>query len=74
MSGSSSQSSQGGLDAADLLTAASTFMKAKKRGKSTVEALLNAFISTTQMSNSSHREESSMIVLNTLLKQLASAK
>ena len=43
-SSQSPQSSQGGLDAADLLTAASAYMKAKKRGQSTVEALLNAFI------------------------------
>ncbi len=73
-SGGSSQKPDSGLDAADLLTAAMAYMKAKQKGQGTVEALLNAFVGATQMSGSSHREQSSKIVLNTLLKLLTGAK
>ena len=74
MMGGGSQKPDSGLDAADLLTAAMAYMKAKQQGQGTVEALLNTFVGATQMSGSSHREQSSKIVLNTLLKLLSGAK
>ena len=72
--GGGTQKPGSGLDAADLLTAAMAYMQAKQKGQSNVEALLNAFVGATQMGGSSHREQSSKIVLNTLLKALTGAK
>jgi hypothetical protein len=72
--GGSTQKPDSGLDAADLLNAAMAYMNAKQKGQGTVEALLNAFVGSTQMSGTSHREQSSKIVLNTLLKLLSGAK
>ena len=73
-SGGSTHKPDSGLDAADLLNAAMAYMKAKQKGQGTVEALLNTFVGSTRMSGSSHREQSSKIVLNTLLKLLSGSK
>ncbi len=62
----------GGLDAADLLTAGMTFLQSKQEGDSDVEALVDAFVSTSAMGQSPHRSQSGAVVANTLLQVLGS--
>jgi hypothetical protein len=62
----------GGLDAADLLQAGMTFLQSKQEGDSDVEALVDAFISTSALGESQHRAQSGAVVANTLLSVLGS--
>lgn len=65
-------SDEGGLDAADLLSAGMTFLQSKQEGDSDMEALVDAFVSTSPLSQSSHRAQSGAVVANTLLSVLGS--
>jgi hypothetical protein len=60
----------GGLDAADLLTAGMTFLQSKQGGDSDVEALVDAFVSTSAMGQSPHRSQSGAVVANTIMQVL----
>jgi hypothetical protein len=62
----------GGLDAADLLTAGMTFFQSKQGGDSDIEALVDAFVSTSAMGQSPHRAQSGAVVANTLMQVLGS--
>jgi hypothetical protein len=62
----------GGLDAADLLSAGMTFLQSKQEGDSDIEALADAFISTSPLSQSAHRSQSGAVVANTILQVLGS--
>jgi hypothetical protein len=66
------ESDEGGLDAADLLSAGMTFLQSKQEGDSDIEALADAFISTSPLAQSSHRAQSGAVVANTLLSVLGS--
>ena len=65
-------SDEGGIDAADLLSAGMTFLQSKQEGDSDVEALVDAFVSTSAMRSSTHRSQSGAVVANTLLSVLGS--
>ena len=71
--GSSSNSSnqQSGMDLGDLLNGAMTFMQAKQSGGNTMTALVQAFMAASGMGNSSHRQQSTQIVVNSFLQALA---
>jgi hypothetical protein len=72
LTGSSSDSDEG-LDMGDLLNAGMSFMAAKQSGKSNLEALTGAIVSSSQVaSGSSARSQSSEIVASTLLSALTS--
>jgi hypothetical protein len=55
------------IDAGDILNAGMAFLSAKQRGQSNVNALIEALVSDSAMSDSTHRTQSSQIVLNTLM-------
>lgn len=59
-----------GLDAGDLLSAGLAFMQSKQSGDTTVEALLDALLSTSQLGSSAHRRSSGKLVANTLMQVL----
>jgi hypothetical protein len=65
-------SDDGGLDATDLLSAGMKFLQSKQEGDSDVEALVDAFVSTSAMGQSTHRAQSGAVVANTLLSVLGS--
>jgi hypothetical protein len=62
----------GGLDAADLLTAGMTFLQSKQEGDSDIEALVDAFVSTSTMGQSPHRSQSGAVVASTIMQVLGS--
>jgi hypothetical protein len=66
------QSQQGspGLDIGDLINAGMAYMNAKSQGKSTLEALINALVSGSAMSNSNYRSQSGATVVNALLQAI----
>jgi hypothetical protein len=70
--GGGGDSEGGGLDAADLLTAGLTFLQSKQSGDSDLEALADAFVSTSAMGQSPHRAQSGAVVANTILQVLGS--
>lgn len=70
--GGGESSEGGGLDAADLLTAGMTFLQSKQEGDSDIEALADAFVSTSAMGQSPHRSQSGAVVANTILQVLGS--
>ena len=71
LTGSSSGESGDGLDMGDLLTAGMNYMAAKQSGKSDLEAITGAIVSSSQVaSGSSARSQSSEIVTSTLLSAL----
>jgi hypothetical protein len=74
LSGSSSSSnSDAGLDLGDILNAGMSYMSAKQSGKSDLEALTGAFVSSSQIaSGSSSRAQSTEIVTSTVLSALTS--
>lgn len=59
-----------GLDVGDLLNAGLAFLSAKRSGESTAEALVDAIVSATPFAQTSHRQQSSQLVVNTLLTAL----
>jgi hypothetical protein len=64
-------SGQDGLDLGDLLGAGMSFLSAKQGGKSNLEALTQAMVSGTQMAQTPHRQQSSQLVTQALLKGLS---
>lgn len=60
------------LDAGDLLNAGLTFLSAKNRGESNTEALIEAVISASPLGETSHRAQSSEVVISTILENLGS--
>jgi len=48
-------SDDGGLDAADLLSAGMKYLQSKQEGATDIEALVDAFVSTSSMGQSAHR-------------------
>ena len=72
LTGTGSSGAQEGLDLGDLLGAGMSFLSAKQGGKSNLEALTGALVSGTQMASSPHRQQSSQLVTQTLLKGLSS--
>jgi hypothetical protein len=68
---SSSSNQQSGMDLGDLLNGAMTFMQAKQSGGNTMTALVQAFMAASGMGNSSHRQQSTQIVVNSFLQALA---
>ena len=67
---SQSQQSGSGLDVGDLINAGMSYMNAKSQGKSTVEALIQALVSGSAMSNSDYRSQSGATVVNSLLQAI----
>lgn len=61
-----------GMDVGDLMNAGMAFLSAKDRGDSNAEALISALVSNSAMGGSSHREQSSQLVLNTLVDLVGS--
>ncbi len=72
LGGGGSQQASDGLDASDLLSAGLAFMQAKQQGKSTLEALVSAVLSGSQLNNSPYRSQSGQLVANALLQAVAS--
>jgi hypothetical protein len=68
-----SSGSSDGLDIGDLLNAGLNYMQAKQSGESTAQALVQAFMSASGMGNSTHRSESTSLVINSFLQALAKA-
>jgi hypothetical protein len=72
LTGSSSGESGDGLDMGDLLSAGMNYMSAKQSGKSDLEAITGAILSSSQVaSGSTARSQSSEIVASTLLNALS---
>ena len=72
LTGSSSSDSGDGLDMGDLLNAGMNYMSAKQSGKSNLEAITGAILSSSQVaSGSTARSQSSEIVASTLLNALS---
>lgn len=70
-------SGQSQIDIGTLLNAGMAFAQSKQAGGSTMDAILNAVVSSSKMSDSSHRSQSGALVANTLLQavgQLAAKK
>jgi hypothetical protein len=65
------QQDSGGLDLGNLLQAGMSFMGTKSRGGSNLEAIVNAVVSNSAMSNNSHRSQSGSLVANTLMQTIA---
>ncbi len=59
-----------GLDLGDILSAGASFMKSKEEGDSTLEAAIDAVISSSKMGETPHRAQSSKLVADTLLQTL----
>lgn len=69
--GSGAQEDQG-IDSSDLLAAGMAFFQSKQSGESTLEALVDAAVASSQMSGSAHRTMSGKLVANTLMKTISS--
>ena len=67
------EESQDGLDLSDLLNAGMNFMSAKQSGKTNLEAITGALVSSSQVaSGSAHRAQSTELVTSTVLSTLTS--
>lgn len=67
----------GQIDIGDLLNAGMAFAQTKQSGGSNLNAILNAVVSSSKMSNTQHRAQSGALVANTLLQmvgKMATAK
>ena len=75
MTGSQTTSSGSGdgLDIGDLLNAGLSYMQAKQQGGSTAESLVQAFMTASGMGNSTHRVDSTSLVVNSFLQALATS-
>jgi hypothetical protein len=71
---SSSSGSGGGLDLGDLVNAGVSFMQAKQQGGSTAQALIQAFMTASGMGNSTHRTQSTGLVINSFLQALGASQ
>ena len=58
----------GKIDIGTLLNAGMAFAQSKQSGGSNLDAILNAVVSSSKMSDSSHRSQSGALVANTLLQ------
>ena len=65
---------QSGLDAGDLLAAGMAFLQAKQGGQGNVQALVQAFMAGSGMGNTTHRTQSTQLVVNTFLQALGGQK
>ena len=76
LSGSSGSSGglQDGLDLGDLLNVGMTFMQYKQQGKSTLEALVAAFMAMSGMGKSKDRTQSTQLVVSSFLKALGAGQ
>jgi len=72
LGGGAQQQGSDGLDTGDLLNAGLAFMRAKQQGKSTLDALVSAVLSGSQLNNSPYRSQSGQLVANALLQAVAS--
>jgi hypothetical protein len=72
LTGGGGTSGGGGLDAGDLLSAGMAFMQSQQAGEGTLESIVDALVSSSQMGQSTHRSQSGSIVANTLLQMLGS--
>ncbi len=70
-SANSSSQNEPGLDVGDLLSAGMAFLSAKKSGDSNIEALVEAVVSATPFAKTAHRQQSSQLVVDTLLTALS---
>ncbi len=66
--GGQGQSDDAGLDMGDLLNAGMAFMNAKQQGQSNMEAALGAVLAASPLGASSHRQQSSSVVANTIMQ------
>ena len=64
---------QDGLDLGDLLTVGMAYMQAKQQGKSTLEALVQAFMRVSGMGGSKDRTQSTQLVVSSFLQALGAA-
>jgi hypothetical protein len=64
----------GGLDLQDLLSAGMAFMQAKQQGQGNLQALVQAIAASSGMGSSSHRSQSTQIVVESYLQALTQAK
>lgn len=62
---------QQGIDIGQLLNAGMAYAQAKQSGKSNLDAILNAVVSSSKMNTSTARTQSGTIVANTLLQALS---
>lgn len=69
--GQEQQTADSGLDAGDLLNAGLAFLSAKQHGQSNIEALVNAVMAASPFAETPHRQQSSHLVVKTLLETLA---
>lgn len=68
---SSQSGQQQGIDIGQLLNAGMAYAQAKQSGKSNLDAILNAVVSSSKMNTSAARTQSGTIVANTLLQALS---
>jgi hypothetical protein len=68
---SQNQQASSGLDAGDLLNAGMAFMNTKSKGGNSMEAIVNALVSSSAMGNSQHRSQSGALVVNSLLQAIS---
>lgn len=66
------QEDDDGFDAGDLLGAGMAFLSSKKSGKSDMESVVSAIMSSSQMGSSQHRSDSGTLVTNTILDVIRS--
>lgn len=66
------QDDDDGFDTSDLLGAGMAFLASKKSGKSNMESIVNAIVSSSKMGSSQHRSDSGTLVTNTLLDVISS--
>jgi hypothetical protein len=62
---------QGGIDIGQLLNAGMAFAQSKQSGRSNLDAILNAVVSSSKMNTSTARTQSGTLVANTLLQALS---
>lgn len=70
----SQKSSQNGFGLDDLLSAGMAYAQAKQGGGSNMEALMQAFTAGSGMGNTTHREQSTQLVVNAFLQALTSMR
>ena len=68
------QAGTGTLDLGDILNAGMTFLDAKQKGSSTLEALIGALVTNSPLGQTSHRSQSGTLVANAIMQYLASLK
>lgn len=69
--GGTQSGQQGQIDIGSLLNAGMAFAQAKKSGRSNLDAILNAVVSSSKMNSTPARSQSGALVANTLLQALS---